>query len=163
MTSSDKNDPWAEMMLGAARPYVDPETGEVVMEQPVIQPVKRKAVDAGYAMVNMEAMAVAARYLGGPGMLILLEAARQWRMGNGAVAVTAAFGTRHGFSERRRRSAVADIAELAQATGWVRVSQTNHRAPRVEMTAEGMRKVWRSKATDPQPEQDGRPEEAHRC
>lgn len=144
MSSDGGNDPWAELVLGAARPFVDPETGEVIMEQPVIQQVERKAVDAGYAMVNMEAMAVAARHLGGPGMVILMEAARQWRMGNGAVAVTAAFGARYGLTERRRRSAVEDLADLARATGWVKVTQHNHQAPRVQMTTEGMRRVWRA-------------------
>jgi hypothetical protein len=137
-------DIWAELLRGPTRPFTDPETGEVIMEQPIVQPSKRKAVDDGFVMVNMEAMARAAQHLGGPGMVILMETARQWRMGNGAVAVTAAFGARFGMTERRRRSAVADLVELAKATGWVRVSQDNHRAPRVEMTAEGMRRVWRA-------------------
>ena len=152
MSSSDGKDPWAELVHGAPQPFVDPQTGEVVMEQPVIRPAKRKAADAGYVMVNMEAMTVAARHLGSAGMVILLEAARQWRMGNGAVAVTAAFGARYGLSEWRRRSAVAELAELAQATGWVKVSQNNHQAPRVQMTTEGIRKVWRAKATTQRPE-----------
>ena len=143
MSSDGKNDPWADLVLGAARPFVDPETGEVVMEQPVILPVKRKA-DAGYAMVNMDAMVEAAQHLNMPAALILMEAARQWRMGNGPVAVTAAFGGRLGLTERRRRSAVEELAELASATGWVQVTQHNHQAPQVEMTTKGMRRIWRA-------------------
>ena len=67
-----------------------PQTGEVIMEQPVIQPARRKAVDAGYVILNMDAMVQAGRHLNMPAALVLMEAARQWRMGNGAVAVTAA-------------------------------------------------------------------------
>lgn len=137
-------DVWADLVLGAARPYTDPGTGEVVMEQPFIHSGKRNAVDAGYVMVNMEAIAVAARHLGGPGMVILMEVARQCRMGNGAVAVTAAFGSRYGLTERRRRSTVENLVELARATGWVKVTLHNHQAPRVQMTTEGMRRIWRA-------------------
>lgn len=152
MSSSDGKDPWAELVRSAPQALVDPSTGEVVIEQLVTRPRKRKAVDAGYVMLNMDAMAVAARHLGGPGMVILMEAARQWRMGNGAVAVTAAFGTYHGLTERRRRSAITDLVKLEEATGWVKVSQYKHRAPRVEMTTAGMQRVWRAKAAASRPE-----------
>ena len=67
MSSDGGDDPWADLVRGAARPFVDPETGEVIMEHPVIQPVKRKAADAGYLMMNMEAMVEVGRHLQAPG------------------------------------------------------------------------------------------------
>jgi hypothetical protein len=152
MSSDGGNDPWADLVRGAARPFVDPETGEVIMEEPIIQPAKRKAVDAGFVMLNMAAMVEVGRHLGGPAMVILMEAARQWRMGNGAVAVTAAFGDRLGLTEWRRRGATAELVKLAEATGWVRVVQNSHQAPRVQMTTEGMRRIWRAGAAVKSPQ-----------
>lgn len=146
MSIDDKKDPWAELMLGEARPFVDPVTGEMVMEQPVLGPGKRKAVDAGYVMLSMDAMAVAVRYLGGPAMLILMEAARQWRMGNGSVAITSGLAVRLGLTRRQRLGAVADLVKLGEGTGWVKVTRASHRAARVQMTTAGMRKVWRLKS-----------------
>jgi hypothetical protein len=144
MSNGGERDVWAELVLGAPRPFVDPETGEVVMEQPVIRPGKRKAVDTGYVMLNMEAMVTVGQHLNMPAALILMEAARQWRMGNGAVALTRAFGNRLGLTEWQRRSAVAELSKLGEATGWVRVTQAGHRAPEVRMATEGMRRLWRA-------------------
>ena len=145
MSSDGKNDPWAELLLGSARLFADPQPSDAAVEQAATQPAKRKA-DAGYVMVNMDALVVAGGALNVPGLLILLEAARQWRMGNGAVAVTTAFGTRLGLTDKQRRGAVAELAALADTTGWVKVTQYGKAAARVHLTTTGMRKLWRARS-----------------
>ena len=137
----------AKWTYGEERDFVDPQTGEVIKERPVLFEGmgKRRKVRAnamGFVVLNMDAAVTAGRFLGGPGMLILMEAARQWRMGNGAVSLTTAFCERLGVTPRGARTAVVELEGMEAETGWLKVMRAGNKAVAVVLTAEGLTRIW---------------------
>ena len=74
-------------------------------------------------------------------LLILMEAARQRRLGNGGLAVPAAFRGSLGITRKQKLAALADLVAFGEAVGWTNVTQSNHRATRVQPTTSGMRRL----------------------
>ncbi len=131
--------------LGEERDFVDPQTGEVIKEMPLLYPDAGRtprAAGLGFVVLNMDAVAVAAHHLGGTGLLVLMEAARQWRLGNGSVSLTTAFCERLGITRQGARTAARELGALAAATGWVKVRQIGNRAVEVSVTTEGLARIW---------------------
>jgi hypothetical protein len=138
--------------FGSDRTFVDPMTGDVIVERPILLPgtVAKRDANGGpatspFAIINMDALWQLQPALGNAaGLIILLEAARQNRMNGGSIKLTTGFQNKRGLSRRQVRTAVKDLAALAEDTGWLKVNRDGQQAAVVEITDLGMRKIWHS-------------------
>ena len=146
-----------EHQLGPERSFTDPQTGEVITEQPVLLAalprVKRRSRGSvqpsqtgfGFVVLNTEALWVMRLFLeNATALLLVTEAARQRKMNGGSLKVTSAVRVRYGLSDKVARTAVDAVAALAADTGWVKVHRTNHSAPAIEVTDLGLEQIWHS-------------------
>jgi hypothetical protein len=144
------------LKLGQPRAFVDPATGESIIETPVMLPattnrVKRRAgggvqphqTGFGFVVLNTEALWAMRLFLeNATALLLVAEAARQRKMNGGSLKVTSAVRVRYGLSDKVARTAVDAVAALAADTGWVKVHRTNHSAPVIEITDLGIGQIW---------------------
>jgi hypothetical protein len=146
-----------EHQLGPERAFTDPQTGEVITEQPVLLPtlpkMKRRGrvgvqpcqTGFGFVVLNTEALWAMRLFLeNATALLLVAEAARQRKMNGGSLKVTSAVRVRYGLSDKVARTAVNAVADLAVDTGWVKVHRTNHSAPVIEVTDLGLEQIWHS-------------------
>ena len=140
-------------VLGPEHAFVDPLTGEVILERPVVTGTSaadsprsarlRPEHPGGFVTVTMEGLIQTRKKTSNPAaILLVLEAARQARMNGGGLLVTEALRSRLDISRQEARTAIASMSSLI-ADEWIVLDRESPRsAVSMKVTPKGLKCIW---------------------